>query len=37
MKAEYDERVAAWEAVRGQIAGLNEALRSGEPASRPVS
>ena len=29
--AEYDERLAAWEAVRGQIDGLNEALQSGGP------
>ncbi|MCY4626784.1 MAG: hypothetical protein OXE58_04345 [Acidobacteria bacterium] len=31
MSAEYDERIAAWEAVRGQIDSLNEALRGGGP------
>ena len=31
MGAEYDERIAAWEAVRGQIAALNEALQTGGP------
>ena len=31
LSAEYDERIAAWEAVRGRIDALNEALRSGGP------
>ncbi len=29
--AEYEERIAAWEAVRARIAALNEALRDGGP------
>ena len=31
LSAEYEERMAAWEAVRGQIDALNEALQSGGP------
>ena len=31
LSAEYDERIAAWEAVRGRIDALNEALQSGGP------
>lgn len=31
MSAEYEERVAAWEAVRGRIDALNEALQSAGP------
>ena len=31
LSAEYEERLAAWEAVRGQIDALNEALQSGGP------
>ena len=31
LSAEYDERIAAWEAVRGQIDALNEALQGGGP------
>ena len=31
MSSEYDERIAAWEAVRGQIDSLNEALRGAGP------
>ena len=31
LSAEYEERIAAWEAVRGQIDALNEALQSGGP------
>lgn len=31
MSTEYDERIAAWEAVRGQIDALNEALQGGGP------
>ncbi len=31
LSAEYEERIAAWEAVRGRIDALNEALRSGGP------
>ena len=31
LSAQYDERIAAWDAVRGQIDALNEALRSGGP------
>ncbi len=31
MESELGARLAAWEAVRGQIDGLNEALRSGGP------
>ena len=29
LSAELDERLVAWEAVRGRIAGLNEALQTG--------
>ncbi len=31
LEGELEERIAAWEAVRGQIASLNEAVRSGGP------
>ena len=31
MSAEYDERIAAWDAVRGRIDALNEALQGGGP------
>ena len=31
MGAEYDERIAAWDGVRGQIGALNEALQGGGP------
>ena len=31
LDAEYDERIAAWEAVRGRIDSLNDALRAGGP------
>lgn len=31
LSAEYEERIAAWEAVRGRIGALNEALQSGGP------
>ena len=31
LSAELDERLAAWNAVRAEITGLNEALRSGGP------
>ena len=31
LSAEYEERIAAWDGVRGQIDALNEALQSGGP------
>ena len=31
LSAEYEERIAAWDAVRGRIDALNEALQSGGP------
>lgn len=31
LSAEYEERIAAWAAVRGQIDALNDALQSGGP------